>query len=416
MTRTSFPEQGQTRADVLATLKSLKSNDIDWRRGRTPLYVFDAGDDIYEMGRDAFFEFFKENALGKNRAFPSVMKMENDIIDMSLGLLHGESDACGFMTTGGTESIIQAVQSCRNRARHDRKSPTFRGNIVAAYSAHPAFEKAARLMDLEVRRAPVAKDYRADPAAIEALMDENTMMIVGSAPCFPYGVIDPIADLGALAQRRGVWLHVDACVGGYVAPFARMIGRNIPAFDFQVPGVCSISADLHKYGFCPKPASTIYYRDGTCAEFHAFDFDNWPSGRFYTTTICGTRPAGAVASAWAMFHYLGQEGYKRITTELMDFIDLYRAGVEAIPGLRVLGDPHVSVVAFASDDVDLFRVAELMSENGWLPGLLKEPQAIHRLMSLVHAPVLDEYLQDLRQAVDAVRATGATAKGIEATY
>lgn len=416
MTRTSFPEKGQPKADVMAALKGLKINDIDWKRGRTPLYVFDAGDDIYDMGRAAFFEFFKENALGKNRAFPSVMKMENDIIDMGLDLLHGESDACGFMTTGGTESIIQAVQSCRNRARHDRSNPSFRGNIVAANSVHPAFDKAARLMDLEVRRAPVGEDYRADPAAIEALMDQDTMMIVGSAPCFPYGVIDPIADLGALAQRRGVWLHVDACVGGYVAPFARMIGRNIPAFDFEVPGVCSISADLHKYGFCPKPASTVYYRDGTCAEFHAFDFDNWPSGRFYTTTICGTRPAGAVASAWAMFHYLGLEGYKRIATELMEFIDAYRAGVEAIPGLRVLGDPHVSVVAFAADDIDLFRVAELMSDNGWLPGLLKEPQAIHRLMSLVHAPVLEEYLVDLRHAVEAVRATGATAEGIEATY
>ncbi|KAA0910013.1 aspartate aminotransferase family protein [Aquicoccus porphyridii] len=416
MTRATFPETGQSRTEVLDILKSLRKNDIDWKRGRTPLYVFDAGDDVYEMGRAAFFEFFKENALGKNRAFPSVLKMENDIVDMSLDLLHGGPDACGFMTTGGTESIIQAVQSCRNRTRHDRGEPAFRGNIVTATSAHPAFDKAARLMDIEVRRAPVGADYRADPEAIEALMDDDTMMLVGSAPCFPYGVIDPIADLGALAQRRSVWLHVDACVGGYVAPFARMIGRSIPAFDFEVPGVCSISADLHKYGFCPKPASTVYYRDTTCAEFHAFDFDNWPSGRFYTTTICGTRPAGAIAAAWAVFHHLGLDGYKRIATELMEFVDDYRAGIKAIPGLKVLADPHLSVVAFTSDEVDLFRVAELMSRNGWLPGLLKEPKAIHRLMSLVHHPVLDEYLSDLRDAVETVRATGAKAEGIEAIY
>lgn len=414
--RTPFPETGQTKEDVLAALRALKADDSDWKRGRLPLYLFDAGEDIYEMGRAAFFEFFKENALGKNRAFPSVLKMETEIIDMGLGLLHGGNEARGFMTTGGTESIIQAVQSCRDRFRKQRGASSRRGNIVAAVSVHPAFDKAARLMDLEVRRTPVGPDFRADPAAIEARIDDDTMMIVGSAPCFPYGVIDPIAELGALAERHGIWLHVDACVGGYVAPFARMIGRNIPAFDFEVPGVCSISADLHKYGFCPKPASTVYYRDGDCAEFHAFRFDAWPSGLFYTPTICGTRPAGGVAAAWALFHYLGLEGYKRVAAELMAFIDDYRAGIEAIPGLKVLGDPHLSIVAFTAEGLDIYRVAELMSAKGWLPGLLKEPKAIHRMMSLVHQPVLDEYLADLRAAVEEVRASGATAREIEATY
>ena len=414
--RMQMPETGQSKEDVLAALGAMKANDIDWKRGRASLYVFDAGDDVYEMGRSAFFEYFKENALGRNRAFPSVLKMETEIIEMGLGLLHGNADACGFMTTGGTESIIQAVQSCRDKARKDRGDAGLRGNIVAAASAHPAFNKAARLMDMEVRRAPVSSDWRADPAAIEALMDDDTIMIVGSAPCFPYGVIDPMTELGALADKRGVWLHVDACVGGYIAPFARMIGRDIPEFDFAVPGVSSISADLHKYGFCPKPASTVYYRDTDCAEFHAFDFDDWPSGRFHTSTICGTRPAGAVAAAWALFNYLGIVGYKRIATDLMGFIDDYRAGVEAISGLKVLGAPHVSVVAFASDDVDLFRVAELMSGNGWLPGLLKEPKAIHRLMSLVHRPVMEEYLSDLRTAVETVRSSAARTASIEATY
>ena len=415
--RTPFPETGMSQDAVIDALSAMKSGDVDWKRGRTPLYVFDAGEDAYEMGRRAFFAYFKENALGKSRAFPSVAKMEADIIDMGLGLLHGGDDAQGFMTTGGTESIVQAVQSCRDRARVSRGGD-FRGNIVAAISVHPAFDKAARLMDLEIRRAPVAPDYRADPAGIEALMDADTMMIVGSAPCFPYGVIDPIEELGALAERKGVWLHVDACVGGYVAPFAAMIGRAIPAFDFSVPGVCSMSADLHKYGFCPKPASTVYYRDSGCSAHHAFDFDNWPSGRFYTTTICGTRPAGAVAAAWAMFHHMGLQGYRQIATDLMGFIDDYRAGVEAIPGLKVLGDPHVSVVAFGSEDadLDLFRVAELMTDNGWLPGLLKEPKAIHRLMSLVHRPVLDEYLSDLRTAVDAVRGGSAPEARLQATY
>jgi sphinganine-1-phosphate aldolase len=414
--RMSMPQVGRPQEEVLNALRTLKDNDIDWKRGRTPLYVFDAGEDVYEMGRAAFFEYFKENALGGRRAFPSVKQMEEEVVEMALGLFHGAQDACGFMTTGGTESIIQAVQSCRDWTRERRAAPRLRGNIVAAESAHPAFNKAARLMDIEVRRAPVGPDLRAAPAALEDLIDDETIMLVGSAPCFPYGVIDQISEIAALAHRRGIWMHVDACVGGYVAPFAKMIGRDIPDFDFGIKGVCSISADLHKFGFCPKPASTVFYRDSDAARFHVFDFDAWPNGRFLTNTICGTRPAGGVAAAWAVFKYLGVEGYMRIARELMSLVDDYRAGVEAIPGMKVLGDPHVSIVAYGSDEVDVFRVAEIMSETGWLPGLVQKPRAIHRMMSLVHRPVLDEYLSDLRSAVEAAHRSGGQAAKIRATY
>lgn len=413
--RKSMPETGRSQDEVLAQLRSMKENDIDWKRGRAPLYVFDAGEDAYEMGRAAFFEYFKENALGGRRAFPSVKRMEEEVVEMGLGLFHGGPDACGYMTTGGTESIIQAVQSCRDWTRDRRGRPDMRGNIVAAQSVHPAFNKGARLMDLEVRRVPCGPDLRADPNALAEAIDDDTMMLVGSAPCFPYGVIDPITEIAALAQSHGIWMHVDACVGGYIAPFAKMLGRTIPDFDFAVPGVCSISADLHKFGFCPKPASTVYYSDTDKARFHDFDFADWPNGRFLTSTICGTRPAGGVAAAWAMFEHLGVAGYKAIVGDLMGFIDDYRGAVEAIPGLKVLGDPHVSIVAFGSDEIDVFRVAETMQAKGWLPGLVQQPKAIHRMMSLVHKPVLDEYVADLTAAVDRARA-GTEAASIEATY
>jgi len=414
--RAQLPECGRSRDVILGELTALKAADYDWQRGRVPVYVFKTSDEVSEIGRAAFFEYFSENALGARRAFPSVKKMEEEVVGMALGLLRAPDQARGFMTSGGTESITQAIQSCRDWSRKRRGRRDHRGNIVAPESAHPAFDKAARLMDLEVRRAPVGPDLRADVAALAALTDDDTIMLVGSAPCFPYGVIDPIADIGALAEKRGIWLHVDACVGGYLAPFVRMIGRPIPDFDFHVAGVSSISADLHKFGFCPKPASTVFYRSAELAEFHAFDFADWPSGRFTTTTISGTRPAGAVAAAWAVFNFLGIAGYKQAARELMGFVDGYRAGIEAIPGLKIIGDPHLSIVAYGSDTLDIFRVAEAMSRKGWLPGLLQKPKAIHRMMSQLHALGLEDYLSDLRAAVETVRADSGRQARIEAIY
>ena len=302
-----FPAQGRSPEAVLAELKSFKSGDCDWQHGRAPLFVFKATDQVYELGRAAFFEYFSENALGGKRAFPSVKRMEDEVIAMALDLFHAPAGAAGFMTTGGTESIVQAVQTCRDWTRKRRASSQFRGNIVAPRSVHPAFEKGAKLMDLEVRRVPVGRDFRADLDAMAAAIDDDTMMLVGSAPCFPYGVIDPIEDIAALARKRELWLHVDACVGGYIAPFVRMTGRDVPHFDLRIEGVSSLSADLHKFGFCPKPASTVFYSSEDKAAHHNFDFDGWPNGRFVTGTIVGTRPSGGVAAAWAVFNHLRRQ-------------------------------------------------------------------------------------------------------------
>lgn len=414
--RIKLPQQGRKPQEVLDEVRSFKAADIDWKHGRSPLFVFKADDELYELGRAAFFEYFSENALGAGRAFPSVKKMEDEVVSMALDLFGAPDSARGFMSTGGTESIIQAVQTCRDWSRQQRSAPHHRGNIVAPESVHPAFDKAAKLMDLQIRRAPVGADFRADVAALEALIDEDTIMLVGSAPCFPYGVIDPITQIGELAERKRLWLHVDACVGGYLAPFARLIGRDIPEFDFGVKAVHSMSADLHKFGFCPKPASTVFYRSAELSKFHHFDTNAWPSGRFFTSTLVGTRPAGGVASAWATFQHLGVEGYKKIARDLMGFVDQYKQGIESIEDLRVIGQPHLSIVAFGSDEVDVFRVAELMAEEGWLPGLLQRPKAIHRMMSMVHASSLDEYLSAARGAMARVRAEATTRSKIQAIY
>lgn len=414
--RTKFPSLGRTQGDLLTDMRSMKSADADWKGGRVPLFVFKADDATDAMGRAAFNEFFTENALGSKRAFLSLGRMEREVVEMGLDLFRAPDGAQGFMTTGGTESIVMAVQTARDFARAERGETKHRGNLVLPETAHPAFDKAARLMDLGVRRVAVTPDYRADSAAMAAALDGDTILMVGSAPCFPFGIIDPIAELSELALSRNVWLHVDACVGGYLAPFVRANGRAIPEFEMHLPGVASLSADLHKFGYTPKPASTVFYRDAARAKYHGFDADVWPNGRFATTTIVGTRPGGAVAGAWATLNHLGSDGYRRIAAELMATIDRYRAGIAAIPGLHVIGDPHLSIIAVGSDELDVFRVAEAMAEKGWVPGLTQRPKGLHRMMSMLHAPSIDQYLADLAATVGEVRAAGTGEARIKATY
>ena len=414
--RTRFPATGRGQTDLINEIRVRKAGDADWRGGRVPLFVFKADDEVDAVGRAAFNEMLAENALGSKRAFPSLGAMEREVVDMGLDLFRAPDGAQGFMTTGGTESIVMAVQAARNFARETRGDRHHRGNLVLPETAHPAFDKAARLMDLEVRRAPVAADYRADVDGLARVIDGETIMLVGSAPCFPFGIIDPIDALSALAIERGVWLHVDACVGGYLAPFVRDLGRAVPDFEMHLPGVASLSADLHKFGYTPKPASTIFYRDEARARHHGFDADVWPNGRFATTTIVGTRPGGAVAGAWAVLNHLGREGYQRLAGELMAMIDRYRAGIAEIPGLYVLGDPQLSIVAVGSDEIDVFRVAELMAAKGWVPGLTQRPRGLHRMMSLLHAPSIDQYLADLVEATATARADGDGQAKIRATY
>ena len=266
------------------------ADDARWRDLRTAVFVFHAGDDVLEVAKSAYAMYQSENGLGAGSAFPSLARMEADVVSIGLDLLNAPDGACGDMTSGGSESIFLALKTCRDQARA-KGTDTRSMHVLMPRSAHPAFDKAAAYLDLEVLRVPVGPDYRADVAAMATAASENTLMIVGSAPCFPYGVIDPIEELGELAVAREVWLHVDACVGGYFAPFARMNGVDLPPFDFRVPGVRSISADLHKYGYAAKGASTLFHRSEEQREFQVFSCDAWPVGTMHYSDG-GRHPAG----------------------------------------------------------------------------------------------------------------------------
>jgi sphinganine-1-phosphate aldolase len=400
-TRVSFPRQGRPRTEIAASLAKMREGDADWRNGRVPLYVFGSLPDVEEVARESFMAFFSENALGARRAFKSLRQMEEEVGDMALDLFRSPPDGVSVVTSGGTESILLAVKAARDFAREKWGEPSLRGNLVLAESAHPAFDKAASLMDLAVHRVPVGTEFRADVARIGAAVDAETIMIVGSVPCFPYGVIDPIGELSDLAIARGLWLHVDACVGGYLAPFVHDLGYPVPAFDFALPGVMSLSADLHKFGFCPKPASTVLFRDKARGEAGGFDFDVWPSGRFTTRTLVGTRPGGSVAAAWAVLNYLGRDGYRAIATRLMAMREAFVAGIEAIPGMRVFGRPELTIMSFGAASVDMAAVAEGMAACGWVPGIVRKPPGLHIMASLLHEGARELYLRDLASAVAA---------------
>lgn len=389
--RKALPDRGRAWPELQAEMRGLGRQDVAWREGRAAVYVFNAGPEVEAVQKEAFALFMSENGLGP-MAFPSLRQMESDVVDFGLSLLNAPEGAVGNMTTGGTDSITMAMKAARDLAR-TAKGLSGPLNIVLPRSAHPAFDKAAALMEIEVRRTAL-RDFLADADAIAAAVDERTIMIVGSAPCFPYGLIDPIEELSRLAVERGLWLHVDACVGGYIAPFVRMNGADLPAFDFSLPGVSSISADLHKYGYAAKGASTLFFRSEDLRRHMPFEVSDWPGGRMVTPTLAGTRPGGAIAAAWAVMNFLGVDGYRAKQAQVTAARERLEAGVRS-RGYQVLGRPQLGLVAFGKAGVDSVALWKALFARGWFSSLTTEPMSLHLMLSPVHAQVVDAYLADL---------------------
>lgn len=409
-----MPTKGRPWDEVRAEMLSRGAGDVAWREGKTAVYVFNAGEDIHALQHEAYGLFMAENGLGP-LAFPSLAQMEKDVISMALGLLHGPEGSTGAITSGGTDSITMAIKTARDYARANGK-PKDRTNIVIPRSGHLAFHKAALLMDIEIRSVPLKTDgsYEADPAAMAAAIDEATIMLVGSAPNFPHGIIDPIAELGKVAEEKGVWLHVDACVGGYFAPFARMNGVPVPDFDFVVPAVKSMSADLHKYGYCAKGASTVLFRSADLYKYMPFTLHDWSGAPMKTPTLAGTRPGGAISAAWAVMNVLGISGYREKQGLVCQTRQRIEDGVKAL-GFEVLGRPLLGLVAFRHPEADTLALYSAMRQRGWFTSFTVEPPSLHLMLSPKHAEVADDYLRDLAASLEAVKA-GNTAPKVEARY
>jgi len=409
-----LPERGRPWAELAGVMADLKRDDLDWRGGRHAAFVWHAGDEVERVAREAYALFMTENGLGL-RVFPSLRRMEGEVVAMVAGLVGGDAAVRGHMTSGGTESIFLAAHAAREWARRHRLDVAA-PEIVAAFSAHPAIDKAAHYLGMRVVRVPTGADFRADTAAMAAAVTPRTVMCYASAPTYSLGVVDPVAALGALAQSRGLWLHVDACVGGILGPFVRELGYPVPAFGLDLPGVASLSADLHKSGYAAKGASVILYRDAEREAAGRYEFSDWPTGLYAVPTFAGTRPGGAIAAAWAVMHFLGAEGYRRIAAVVMEARERLVAGLARIEGLHLWGRPDLWAVAYGSEDVDIHAVADAMTTRRWSVGRVRTPPGIHLMLTPVHAPIVEAYLADLEAAVAAVRVGAGTASRTPVVY
>ncbi|MFB4268968.1 pyridoxal phosphate-dependent decarboxylase family protein [Nonomuraea sp. GTA35] len=368
----NLPPTGRPVADLLAEVSRLKEHDLPVRGGQVTAYVYDTGRaGVNDAATRAYLEMLEVNCLDPT-AFPSVVEMERQVVGAVADLLGGGH---GIFTSGGTESIMLAVKAARDlgrrpsgaaEARAAGEAPRSRPNLVLPVTAHPAFHKAAHYLGVEVRPVPVdLATYKVRARDVEEAIDEDTILVVVSAPSYPQGVIDPVEEVAAVAAAAGVPCHVDACVGGWLLPWLREAGAAVPPFDLSVPGVTSISCDLHKFGYAPKGASVLLFADPAARRKAYFASAAWPGYTIINATVQSSRSAGPLGGAWATLQALGSAGYAELGRATLEATRRLRAGLAGIPGLRVLGEPESSLVAFAGDDVDVFVLADEARARGW---------------------------------------------------
>lgn len=431
---TTIPKQGRAAADILAELEQRKAGDTKWREGRVFSLVYHvpgtAGEAHEQLMQRAHALYASTNLLNP-MAFGSLKKMETEIIEMT-GALFNCPGAVGTVTSGGTESILVAVAAYRDRAR--RKRPWIRNpELVVPQTIHPAFDKAAHYFGIKLVKVPVGPDFRVDVRAMAGKITRNTIGLVASAPQYPHGVVDPITEIGALAQKTKLPLHVDACVGGFVLPWIERLGRAVPPWDFRVAGVTSISADLHKFGYAAKGASVLVWRSIENMRHQIFVATDFPGGIYASPTLLGTRPGGPIAAAWAALTSFGQEGYIALAKQAIDAADRLRSGIAAIPGLALIAKGDATIVTFgtaasvegATDrslipsllrrvrgtgGEEIYAIADRMEVRGWTIDRQHKPASIHLTVTANHAAIVDDYLRDLAASVAEVREDPALAK------
>ena len=415
-----LPEQGRERTEILAEIEALQAEEAGrWQDGFVSGAVYHGDREHIEFLSQVYARCSQANPLHAD-LWPSVVKYEAEIVAMTghmLGAAHaGEgAEVCGAVSSGGTESIMLAMKTYRDQARAQRG--VTRPNMVVPSSAHAAFDKASRYFGIELRKLPVGPDWRADVGAMRKAITGDTVVVVGSAPSFPHGVIDPIEELSELARARGIGFHTDACLGGFVLPWARELGYPVPPFDFRLPGVTSISADTHKYGYAAKGTSVVLYRSKELRRFQWYTTTDWPGGLYMSPTFAGSRPGALSAACWAAMLSIGADGYREATRKILETAKVIRTGIASIPGLRVLGDP-LWVIALTSDEVDVYRVMEFMSHRRWNLNGLHRPACVHLCVTLRHTQpgVAERFLADLREAVEHVRTQPPGKGGMAPVY
>ena len=397
-----FPEKGKSKQDILGTIDGFSGRDADWKKGRTFSLVFYPGEEVGDLVRQAYQRYFFENGLNPT-VFKSLNRMENEVVSMTANLLHAPDTAAGNMTSGGTESIICAVKAAKKYAQTKNPNIT-RPNVVVPETIHPAFYKAADYFDIEVRAAKGhGESLLPDVNEMRQLIDTNTVLIAGSAPAYPHGIIDPLEEISKLAVEKGLWMHVDACVGGYMLPFLEQIGEPIPVFDFRLTGVSSISLDLHKYGYAAKGSSVVLYRNSEFRKHQFYVHTSWAGGLYASPSVSGTRPGGAIASSWAVLNHMGKDGYRKFAKLTLDAARKIQHAVNTTPSLKVVGNPLLTVFSFTSNgNIDIYRLGDELTALGWHLDRQLTPPSLHLTVSYGNVAFADEFVRDLAIAVGKV--------------
>jgi glutamate/tyrosine decarboxylase-like PLP-dependent enzyme len=401
-----IPEKGLPKEQVLGTLQAFKSHDMDWKAGKVWCYVYDPGAETSQVIKEAYLAFLTENGLDPT-VFPSMLKLETDVVRMVATLLRGDENVVGHLTTGGTESIMLAVKTARDRAMALHPEIT-RPEMVLPKTAHASFHKAAHYLGVK----PVVVDidpttFKVKSEDMRAAITENTVLLVASSPSYSQGVIDPIAEIGKIAQEKNLLFHVDGCVGGIHLSFMRKLGYELPDFDFSVPGVTSISTDLHKYGYAAKGASTILYRSKNIRKYQIFACTDTTAYTLINPTVLSTKSGGPMAGAWATLTYLGEEGFMRIVKTVQEATHKLIEGINAIPELEVLGQPAMCMFSFKSDAINVYQLGDAMAKRGWyIQGQFSTsltPRNLHISVNYGTTHQTEALLADLRECIEEVK-------------
>lgn len=407
-----FAAGGQRPEVVFAELESRRGGDVRWREGRAFSLAYYAGPEAAQVAEEAYRRFSGENALN-TAAFPSLEHMQSEVLSIVGQWLGANDDSAGFFTSGGTESLLMAVKAARDRAHAERGIET--PNMVLPTSAHAAFEKAAAYFGVESRRIPVRDDWRADVAAMQAAVDANTVLIVGSAPQYPQGVIDDIPGIAAIARANNFSCHVDACMGGVTLAYLTKLGDVIPPWNLLVDGVSSISVDLHKFGYTAKGASVMMYASKHLRLYQVFITTNWLGGLYGSSGVLGTKSGGSIAAAWATLRHLGDEGYLRLTESARAATDVLANYIASDSRLVLRAQPEAMLVCFGARDedaLDIFAVADELWRRGWYVDRQSPPRSLHCTVNAVHQHTIEAFIHELSSAIDHVVATGAQGAAI----
>jgi sphinganine-1-phosphate aldolase len=398
-----IPPQGMKKEEIFERLEAYRSGDMNWRDGRTWAYIYDPGPEAEEVIKQAYMMYLSENALDPT-VFPSVLRFENELVAMAVSHLNGDDQVVGNFTSGGTESIMLAVKTARDYSRARRPEIT-EPEIVLPVTGHAAFQKACHYLCLKPVLVPVYPEtFRADPEEVRRAITPNTVLLVGSAVSYAHGVVDPIRELGQIALEHDLLLHVDACMGGFLLPYFRRLGAPVPDFDFSAPGVTSISMDLHKYAFAAKGASVVLYRNKDLRRHQIYTCAQWTGYTVVNPTIQSSKSAGPLAAAWAVLHFLGDEGYLEIARQVMDATRKIADAIEQTDDLRLLGRPEMNLVAFTSDTVSVFHIIDEMKERAWYVqpqlGFRGSKENIHLSVNPASVKWVDALIADLRVCVE----------------